>query len=307
MTGQISDISIAFCVFSFNRAQFLQNCVESIRRCAPYADIWVFDDESTDPATQAYLERIRETVTIMQPAIKGKIKHGGLYHNMQSALEATRHYSLACFLQDDTQVIRPIALKEFDQLHSILVEDTTVGFIHPCFIRGIDLTKHPVSDDPGPTQNTYLRRSTRQSAGIHYSDLLVTAPSKLLAKQWRFLQSEPGNDRQAKALFGRMVYLYNPFAMWLPEVPAWRGKKKTLALKIAERKKQCGYYPFTIWSTERTHEFLERSPKSIPIAESFLECTPTTPSKPWTYNPLTGLRGLKVLNNLEVKLKRLVR
>ncbi|WP_286804388.1 MULTISPECIES: glycosyltransferase family A protein [unclassified Marinimicrobium] len=305
MTDQISDISVAFCIFSFNRAQFLENCVDSIRKCAPYADILIFDDESTDPLTQSYLERIRETVTIVQPAIKGRIKHGGLYHNMQSALEATQHYSLVCFLQDDTQVIRPVALHELAQLHSILEENASVGFIHPCFIRGIDLNRNPVSDDPGPTQNTYLRRATQQSAGIHYSDLLVTSPQKLLKKQWRFLQSEPGNDRQAKALFGRMLYLYSPFAMWLPEVPAWRGKKKTLALKIAERKKQCGYYPFIIWSAEQADQFLRRSPKEIPVAESLLECTPITPRKPWTYNPLTGLRGLKLLNNLEVKLKRL--
>ena len=102
-----------------------------------------------------------------------------------------------------------------------------------------------------------------------------------------------------------MVYLEDPFAMWLPEVPAYRGKHKTLALKIAEKKKRAGFYPFQLWSQGEAQEFCDRLPEGVPIAEVFLDCSTETPPKPWTYNALSGMRLLKALNNLEVALRKL--
>lgn len=298
--------SITYCVFSFNRAQFLQNCIESIQRAVPFSDIWVFDDQSDDPDTQAYLHQIEEQVTVVRPGLVGKIKHGGLYHNMQLALETLQERPLLCFLQDDTQVIRPISTEEIVQINALFDETPELGFVHPCFIRGIDLTRHPVEHQPGPTDSTFYRKDTGQSAGIHYSDLFISRPERLITQGWHFFQSEAQNDAQAKALFGPMAYLYSPFAMWLPEVPAWRGKRKTLGLKLAEDKKQCGFYPFKLWSEAQAERFSNRDPKVPPIAETFLECTPNTPPTPWTYNPLTGLRGLKLLNNIETYLRRML-
>lgn len=295
---------ISFCVFSFNRAQFLKNCIESIQEAVPFADIWVFDDQSDDPNTQTYLREIDNKITVIQPGLKGEIKHGGLYHNMQSALEKLQNRALLCFLQDDTQIVRPVSVEEVERIDTLFDDNPDLGFVHPCFIRGIDLTRHPVKDDPGPRDFTFYRRNTGQSAGIHYSDLFVTRPNRLLKKGWQFFQSEPKNNEQAKMHFGPMIYLYSPFAMWLPEVPAWRGKRKTLGLKLAEKRKSCGFYPFELWDKNQAENFVNRSPKELPIAESFLACTPTTPPKPWTYNPLTGLRGLKFLNNMEVYIRR---
>lgn len=298
---------ITFCIFGFNRGQFLQHCVASIEKALPAAEIVLFDDDSTDPATCDILAHLQARHQVIKPVRKGAIKHGGLYHNMQNALELLSDRRLLCFLQDDTQVVRPLGEKEISQLHQAFADHPQLGFIHPCFIRGVDLRKRPVIALPGPEDGLYLRKDMGQSAGVHYSDLVIFNPRRLLDAGWRFAQSEPENDRQAKALFGAMPYMHAPFAMWLPEVPAYRGKQKTFALKVAERKRRCGFYPFVFWREDQVASFLQRPRTQLPVAEDFLTCEPSPAHTPWTYNPLTGQRLLKHLNNLEVFLRRYLR
>ncbi|WP_347330616.1 glycosyltransferase family A protein [Marinimicrobium locisalis] len=290
-----------FCIFSFNRGPFLDNCVRSIEQCLPGAEIIVFDDDSDDAQTLSVLENIRATHTVVTPEKAGSTKHGGLYANMQSAIERLKDASsLVCFLQDDTQVVRPILEEELQFLDRLFSENPSLGFVQPCFLRASAKSRRPFQvPEQGKTELLY-RENRGQSAGLHYSDLLITSPARLLQRQWTFRTSEPENDRQAKAMFGPMPYLYSPFAMWLPNVPAYRGKKKTWALKYAEEKMQCGYYPFELWSTEQSEQFIARPEDQLPIAEDYLTCNGHTPPKPWRYTPLSGQRWLKRLNSIEV-------
>lgn len=298
----MSDIETqpVFCIFSFNRAQFLDNCVRSITDCIPGARIIVFDDDSDDAETRRVLDRIREHHEVVLPEAHGEHKHGGLYWNMQAAFESLEDEALVCFLQDDCQVVRPVLKEEFEILYQTLKNHPDLGFIHPCFIRGIDQKKCPVHDANSKDGVTYFREDWGQSAGVHYSDLFLTLPGRLRAHNWRFFTSEPENDRQARDAFGRMAYMRSPFAMWLPEVPAYRGKRKTLALRLAERSQQCGFYPFDVWSRQETVNFINRPDDSRPpVAEECLECRERTPRRPWSYNPLRGKRFLKLLHSIE--------
>ncbi|RUR28669.1 glycosyltransferase family 2 protein [Vreelandella andesensis] len=296
--------NLTVCVFSFNRGRYLRNCVESIQRCIPNAAIVIFDDHSDDPETLEYLRLVESSCQVITPEKMGSIKHGGLYHNMNVALERFKESRLMCFLQDDTQVVRFVSTDELEEMKSLFEDNPTVGFIHPCFIRGIDLKKRPVIPLMAPTPDFFYREDFGQSAGIHYSDLVVFKPDRLIEAGWDFQQSEPENDKQAKRMFGMMAYMWRPFAMWLPEVPAYRGKKKTLGLRLAERKKKVGFYPFKILTLNEVELVEEQMSPRLPVAEDFLECFPFSPPFPWTYNPLTGLRFLKHVNNFEVAIRR---
>jgi len=296
---------ITVCIFSFNRGKFLRNCVESIEKCIAESEIVIFDDDSTDPETREYLKEASSRCEIVNPKEVGTIKHGGLYHNMNAALELFNDRPLLCFLQDDTQVVRTVTSDQLDEFRRWFDADKSLGFIHPCFIRGVDLKKRPVVPLSSPFPELFFRKDMGQSSGIHYSDLVVFEPSRLVTAGWRFHQSEPANNKQARDLFGMMAYMWCPFAMWLPEVPAYRGKNKTLGLRLAERKKKVGFYPFRLLSKSDLAQKPE--PGQLPIAEDCLECLPYSPEKPWTYNPLTGLRLFKQLNNLEVAIRRLFR
>lgn len=303
----MTDCPITFCIFSYNRGNFLRNCVESIKKCVPQAEVIIFDDNSTDSETIRYLSEVASSCCVFEPEKEGTIKHGGLYHNMNMALRLCAEKPLVCFLQDDTQIIRPVSNLELVKIKDLFDKNDNIGFIHPCFISAIRLKKRPVTPQEGPDPSIFYKKDTGQSAGIHYSDLIIFKPKKLLDVGWYFRQSEPDNDKQAKELFGMMAYSWFPFAMWLPEVPAYRGKQKTLGLRLAERKKQVGFYPFKLWSLEEVSNARRKVGQKMPIAEDYLECMFYNPPKPWTYNPLTGLRFYKQLNNIEIIFRRWIK
>lgn len=293
-----------FCVFSFNRGRFLTNCIQSIERCAPEARIIVFDDDSDDPETCEVLESVASRHRVEQPGNSSSHRLGGLYGNMQTALELCSDQETLCFLQDDTQLVRPLLDADLSEVEALFQSMPELGFISPCFIRGRTLNRG-AEFDYDSAHRLYFRKPDERSSGIHFSALLITKPARLAQAGWHFEGSEPRNDEQASRLFGRMGYLHAPFAMWLPEVPAYRGKKKTLGLKLAERKRRCGFYPFEIMGEAEAQSLRERDPSILPRAEDFLRCSPQEPPKPWAYNPLTDTGWIKLLNQIEVKLRRL--
>lgn len=294
-----------FCVFSFNRGRFLENCISSIERCAPNHTVAIFDDNSDDPETIEILKEYKKTHKVFQPDEKNNSKHhlGGLYGNMQRAFEEYSSAGLLCYLQDDTQLVRSIDDKDIIEIERKFESSPSLGFINPCFIRGINLTKG-AQYSYDKRLNLYFREHSERSSGTFFSALLITKPERLIAAQWSFLRSEPTNNSAAEKKFSKMGYLYAPFAMWLPEVPAYRGKKKTLALKLAEKKRKCGYYPFMRLTKQETNDLKHRPHETLPIAEEFLHCVQYEPPRPWSYNPLTRTKLLKKMNQFEIMIRR---
>jgi len=293
-----------FCVFSFNRGLFLQNCIQSIENCAAQSKIIVFDDDSDDPETIEVLQQIKTKHTVIQPGHSSKHHLGGLYGNMQSALEYCRDEELVCYLQDDTQIVRPLTEQDRTILNETFSRLPGLGFLHPCFMKGINRARGAryIYD---PDSNLYFRGPTKRSAGRFFSALLIMKPARLLASGWQFNSSEPLNSQQAETLFQSMGYLFSPFAMWLPEVPAYRGKRKTLGLKLAEKRHGCGFYPFQLMTAEQVSALNNRPHTNFPYAEDFLQCTPETPKKPWAYGSLAGTGWMKTLNQLEISTRRI--
>jgi len=289
-----------FCIFSFNRGQYLQNCVDSIERCAPFARIAVFDDNSYDEDTQAVLEKISQRHKVIQPGKVSSHKLGGLYGNMQSAIEYAEHENLVCFIQDDMQVVRQITEQDVAAISQVFDGDEKLAFLQPCFMKGCNRKRDVATLSYDSNRLAYFRKETGQSAGRHFSAVLITRPARLLAKQWQFARSEPENDKQAAKLFGRIGHLAVPIAMWLPEVPAYRGKRKTLALMLAEKKRGCGFFPFLTMTDQELVALRTRPMDVLPVAEDFLSCTNNRLPKPWMYYPLQGSSFLKKLNVIEL-------
>lgn len=294
------------CVFSFNRGEFLQNCVASIERCLPGCTLTVFDDNSDDPATRQILAAIAERHTVVRPhaMTADPTKHGGLYANMQAAFERQQPGSIVCFLQDDMQVVRPVSTVETAALSEYLVHAPAAGFLQPAFLKGCNRhSDGPLTriarDAPG-----YHVDRLGSSAGAWYSDVLIASVDKLRAANWTFLPRESSNERQARESLDQIVYLKNPFAAWLPLAPAYRGKTRTLALRHAERSSRSGFYPLREMSGEETKAFVDRDAAVLPYAEDFLSVTNGTVPEPWIYHPLQGRRLLKTLNSIELKLRR---
>ncbi len=297
-----------FCVFSFNRGRFLKNCVTSIETCAPGHSIAIFDDNSDDHETIEILEDYRQKYKVFQPRENTQSRHhlGGLYGNMQRAFEEYGDAELLCYLQDDTQMVRRLADDDIDRIEKAFEKAPSLNFINPCFIRGINFTKG-AEYSYNPDLGLYFREHSQRSSGTYFSALLIMKPKRLKAVGWSFGSSEPENNQAAAKMFMSMGYLYAPYAMWLPEVPAYRGKKKTLGLKLAEKKRKCGYYPFALLSDSEIAKLKARNESRLPIAEDFLHCADYEPPKPWAYNPLTNTGWIKTLNQVEVSIRRFLK
>jgi glycosyltransferase involved in cell wall biosynthesis len=297
--------AMLFCVFSYNRGQFLENCVHSIERCIAQARIVVFDDNSTDTSTVAALDRIATRHRVIRSGPPSKHRLGGLYGNMQTALELNHAEDLLCFLQDDMQVVRSVTSSDIEGVERAFRQCQDLAFIQPCFLKGCNRARDASSLSFDTTRALYFRSETGQRAGRHFSAVSIMKPSRLCARDWTFERSEPLNDAQAERLFGRLGHMFAPFAMYLPEVPAYRGQRKTWALRYAEHHRRCGFYPFKALTGPQADALLTRSPDVLPVAEEFLECAGTTPAPPWRYYPLQGSRTLRRLNDLELLLRRL--
>lgn len=308
-----------FLVFSFNRGEFLANCINSIRRCAPHCAITIHDDNSTDPITRQVLADLATDIPVVQPEAGGiGSKHGGLYGNMQRACEAVDDDALICTLQDDMQLVRPLQRDEVDRWLDLYTRGRHQGFLHPAFLKspGNKQIDHAKKYDGAvrydQNKRVYLVDRHQRSAGAWYSDVFMIQAGLLRRHNWQFAIRESGNEQQARQLFEQMGYVRDPFVAWLPGAPAWRGKRRTLAMKLAEKTRHCGFYPFTLMSEEQSDDFCARDADQLPVDEAFLTLSPVDGrpgglAKPWFYYPLQDQRVLKLANRLELQLGKLFR
>jgi glycosyltransferase involved in cell wall biosynthesis len=293
---------LKFFVFSYNRGPHLKNCVESIERCAPEHTIVIYDDASTDPETRQILEQIgaRHEVRTRDDKISAD-QHGALYTNMQRAIDSIEEDGLICFLQDDTQLVRKIEQQDLDFLEGYFERFPDAGFLAPVFQKRITrrktLDRFVYYEDRG----VYVceHRSKKQVAGVYYSDISVTRSDRLRKVNWQFVAGEFNNEQQAKANFLEMGYLFAPFAMWLPNPPAYRNKKKSFTFKLAEIVNRAGFYPFCIMEASTVAKMRSRPKDQVPIAEDYLTVAVDGLKSPWIYDPLRRYRLLRKMAKLE--------
>lgn len=297
-----------FFVFSYNRGPHLKNCIESIETCAAEHRVIVYDDASNDPETSKILQDIEMRHEVRRGDDKGSgDQHGALYTNMQRAIDSVKEDCLICFLQDDTQLVRKIDEQDIQFMEGYFEKFPNGGFLAPVFQKQI--TRQRTRDRFVYQENRgfYVcqHRSRKQVAGVYYSDISVTRSDRLKDVNWKFASGEFENEQQAKANFLEMGYLYSPFAMWLPNPPAYRNKKKSFTFKLAEIVNKAGFYPFGIMDSKAVQKLRTRPTSQVPIAEDYLNVTVEGLKSPWIYDPLRRYSILRKLAKLEAFLRRL--
>ena len=298
---------LVFWVFSYNRGDFLKNCVGSIEQCAPRCAIRIFDDDSSDPETRRVIAELssRHRVVYPDPDKVAQSKHGGLYANMQAAFSMSGPDDLVCFLQDDTQLVRPLGPRDVDDLARFFDAGEKPCFVQPAFMRGCNKRNDHARTRYDEVRRVYCVDRLENSAGAYYSDICLFRAGDLRSVGWEFVMREAGNERQARERLAQMAYWRDPFVAWLPNVPAFRGKSQTLALRLAQDLRRSGFYPLECLSPEQNRAFITRADGDLPYAEEFLRVRSGRVAEPWIYYPLQGSALLKVLNSAELKLRGL--
>ena len=294
-----------FCVFSYNRGRFLKHCVATIETCSPASRIVIFDDHSNDGETVGILDELRARHEVCIPEGPDDFAHkcGGLYANMQRALESLPANQLACFIQDDMQVVRRLDEKDLAAFERFFAADPNAAFLQPALMRASHRDRDERITAYDPDVGVYFRSNNRQSAGIFFSAVSILHPGRLRAAGWTFAPTEKQNEAQARRHFSRLGLLRDPFVFYLPSVPAYRGKAKTWALAYAEKIRRCGFYPYRLMSDAEIVALRQRDPKVLPIAEDLLRTEDPTIEAPWIFYPIEGSSVLKALNTLELRLR----
>lgn len=287
-------------VFSFNRGAWLENCVASVRRNMAQARLRVYDDNSDDPDTLAVLGRLGDIVNRAEPA--GQARHGGLYANMQQALDQTQGDFLM-FLQDDMQVVRPVGQDDIAGIARIFDSDPRIGFVAPIFMKGARMNRYRGKLTPEPDLRIY-RPDPEDAASIAYFDTALAHVARLREAGWRFQPSEAQNVTQARRLFGPMPWLADPFSFFCPEVPIFRNRARTLAARLAPRITGGGVKAFHDIGPEAARTFKTRGLEVWPEAEDFLTPLDRSVRRPFIYKDVKARWWLNALHRLEKALRR---
>lgn len=294
-----------FAVFSFNRGAFLAHCLKSLERCAPGAQVTIYDDASSDAETVKVLQGAsarHRVVNCRAENLHGG--RGGLHANMQRALEEAESDQPLAMVQDDMQLVRPLDAQDLESVQRIFSADPQTRFVHPCFLKGSNREKDQRRTFWHAPSQSYRRLPEKRGAGVYYSDVCIVLPQRLLADRWNFAQRESGNEAMARERYPQMNLLRDPFLMWLPAVPVYRGRRKTWSLQQAEKQLQAGLHPFRMLDTQAIQSLRQRPQEQLPVAEDWLELEQDVLPRPWRYDPFQGSNLLRNLDRLERKFAR---
>jgi len=298
------DVSIA--IFSYNRGNYVKNCLDSIHQCFPEVPVSIYDDHSTDLTTIRYLESLG--CNVVSPELDIDNKHGGLYQNMQIALEAANSRYIL-FLQDDTQLVRSVDEVDFQGVDAYFNENESAAFVNPVFLKGRRRRSINKQLRPHQSYRGYFHEISEKlkprPVSMYYCDVVLAHVDRLKSVKWRFQNSETENATQARKHFCKLLQLADPFVMHVPEVPVYRGKKSTFGERLANRLIGSDIKQFQFMTKDEVSEMRQRTISLAPYAEDYLNTVNQNVSKPYHYNCINTHWYTRILHKLEYGVRRL--
>ena len=290
-----AEIEVA--IFSYNRGKYLRNCVESVSQNMPGVKVTIYDDNSDESDTVAYLRSLGKSVVYSRKF--NTSRHGNLYTNMQTALSAAKA-PILLFLQDDCQVIRSVTNKDLKNVRAAF-EEPAVAFLRPQLMKQSNYKRFKDSMTADAESRTYVPNTefSEGTFGNSYSDLVLCDVAKLRMANWRFSDNERTNQIQAQSKFKYMPLMADGFVFYCPEVPSYRNRKLFLASKLVQDGLKGSISTYYVLSEDQNNKFRNRSIDIWPVAEEFL--MPTNPKvvKPFVYQDFSKSKFLLILYKLE--------
>ncbi len=302
----LADIRIY--VFSFNKGIFLENCLRSIEVCAPFCEVVVIDDQSDDQKTKDILNYFSDKFQILIAGEHDDVEHktGGLNNNMSFALSDARGKSIqyVLFLQDDMQLVRPLLDDDIVNAEIFFSANTNSAELHTCFMKQVHENQEQLTriDNSG---KAYLRTPARHGCS-GFSDVGLLKVNRFfeLFANFKLTQGEYLNNKYAEKNNIQMGISINPFMMWLPYPVSYRGKNRSIPLRIIEFFGGCGYYPYSVMSSSEVNTFINRDIEKRPYAEEWLTANGLNHVRFWSFSG--GIANLIARGGIRAWLGRLL-
>lgn len=268
-------------LFSYNRPQFLQNCVESVVQQLPGVALTIVDDDSTDRRTRELLEYYEPAHQVLRPsthADRQMFKTGGLYANktlaLRDALEAGAEYAL--YMHDDQQIVRYVDDADLACFDAFFAANPTAVELHTCFfkhdLREADAQFTRIDD----SRNAYFRDHPQSRGHKHFTGSGLFHVGRVRA----LFDTFPLGEKVNEAFFAErdiwLGFYAWPFMAWLPFPISYRGKKRAMSHRVMEWLGGGGFHPIDRLSGESARRLMERDIRERPVAEDFL-VAPTAP------------------------------
>lgn len=205
-------------IFTFNRGLLLDNCLRSFEQFGPGGDLLIVDDGSNQPGQLEVLDHWekRENVYVIRRDGRAEARLGGLYNNMQKALDWAREhgYELLFCNQDDLQFMWK--------------DDDFWSNVETLFQQRPKALQYRPQFEKIIFQHDHKKRFTRLEdlpAWLHlkarYTAVGVFSIERMESVNWHFLPSERENGAQA-AEYGLELYVASmPTLAFVPEPPTW--------------------------------------------------------------------------------------
>jgi glycosyltransferase involved in cell wall biosynthesis len=285
---EISLTDIRIYVFSFNRGIFLENCLRSIENCAPSCEVVVIDDQSDDQKTKDVLDDFSDKFQILIAGEQGEVEHktGGLNNNMSFAISAARGKNIRyeLFLPDDMQLVRPLLDDDIANAEIFFASNNNSAELHTCFMKRLYANKEECFTGIDDSGKAYLRSSDYQgNSGFSDVGLFDVVRFFELFTSLKLTQGEYFNNQYAQKNNIQMGITIYPFMMWLPYPISYRGKKRSVPLRVLELFGGCGYYPYSVMSSSKVNSLISRDIEKRPYAEEWLSAQGLKHARLWSF------------------------
>lgn len=292
MSGAIHAANTTFAVMSYERGEYLANCVRSITRHFPGAQVIVYDDGSADRRTRKVLAALGHAHEICLNSGKGERgEMGGLYFGMNRALDRAladgKEYLY--FLQDDQQVVRPLDAEFLGQTASIFAADERIVEVSVLFFKGIQGAAYFGKRCPFDARlGCYVDQAANGT-----SDTGIFHVERLRRAGFRFLGSEQQTAQSAHGMGIRLGLHPYPVMMYTPwPRPARRRKMRHPGIRwIREAWFRTGMHPYLEMDGDALRRLRDRPAAEHPLAEDYLR-TRAGLLRPWWFTLMPDEEGM---------------
>lgn len=272
-------------VFSYNRWQFLQNCVKSAQRYVPNSSITIIDDHSDDISTQTLLQKLETEVAVRKPKQTDYRRWGGFYQNINWVIQELATAPWVVFIEDDMQFIRPIDKRDLMNISNYFEKYPNTACLSIDFFKAEHRERNELNVEIDRNNKIYFLKNAAKAyrGGIHFNSQTIVN-----IKRMREIGFVYENDRQLNRLnieksFDRMgIYAY-PLSMYLPSPPTIKNKNQSIIRRFVEKHYKTGFYPYEKMSNEKLERFLKRDISILPYAEDWLKTSVPSPGPPFAY------------------------
>lgn len=292
---------IAIYIFSYNRANYLDNCLKSISVLNMNESIFIIDDRSDDKKTCKILNKYSKKYEVIQPSKDGNDKnYGGLYSNMNYALDhaSSNGFKYALFLQDDTQLVRQITKRDIDNFDKFFTKNLRAFEIHVFFEKKYHIDRKNFCT-PDITGLAHFR--TKEHKGHRaFTDIGLFNIKRTKEFLGSFKKDEFENEDFALKRNSLLGFYKYPIGHWLPFPMVLRGRKASKLLLISDKIAKADVYPIKMLDKKTVDKLFQQSKASTSprYAEDWLETYSKLPYEYWSYGGFSNLINRKGLLRL---------